>query len=378
MNIEFTPDDTLFQLAIVLLAGIIGGELFGMIRLPKVTGWISTGILIRGLAPYHDAYTGLDAVTVADFRPYMSFVLGYIAFTVGAALHLASLRNSGKRLGLLLLGEALVTPSIVVVTMFFIGRWLDPEQVSLNACLLLAAIAIAGAPGTTVLVVQEARARGILTRTLVAAVALIDMIAVGAYVFASSYAAEGSSGTGWLEVWPLAVTSVAREFGFALLAGGLSALVALGLTRTLVSPAFLGPTMVAVILGSWGGAAGLGASGILACTIAGILVSNLRHDTVRSTEAYLHSIGAVLFAAFYTFAGMNLDFSLVLKAVGLVGLYFVARFIGKYCGAYTAMWIADVPPRVRNNLGLALIPHGRCCSGIDLARASRPSSQWCC
>ena len=372
MDIEFTPENTLFQLAIVLVAGIVGGELFGMIRLPKVTGWISTGILIRGFAPYHSAFTGLDSASVSEYRPYMSFVLGYIAFTVGAALHFASLRNSGKRLGLLLLGEALVTPSIVVAMMFFVGNWLGLEEVGLRACLLLAAIAIAGAPGTTVLVVQEARARGILTRTLVAAVALIDMIAVGAYVFASSYAAEGPSKSSWLEVWPLAVSSVAGEFGFALLAGGLSALIALGLTRTLVSPAFLGPTMVAVILGSWGGAAGLGASGILACTIAGILVSNLRHDTVRSTEAYLHSIGGVLFAAFYTFAGMNLNFLLVLKAAGLVGLYFVARFIGKYCGAYTAMWLADVPPRVRNNLGLALIPHGGVAVGLILLVQADP------
>jgi len=372
MNINFTPDDTLFQLAIVLLAGIVGGELFGLVKLPKVTGWISTGILIRGLAPYHSAYTGLTAESVAGFRPYMSFVLGYIAFTVGAALHFASLRNSGKRLGLLLLGEALVTPSIVVVVMYLFGGWLAPGQVSLSACLLLAAIAIAGAPGTTVLVVQEARARGILTRTLVAAVALIDMVAVGAYVFASSYAAEGLGTTSWLTVWPLAVSSVAREFGFAFLAGSLSALIALVLTRTFVSPAFLGPTMVAVILGAWGGAAGFGASGILACTIAGILVSNIRHDTVRSTEAYLHSIGAVLFAAFYTFAGMNLNFSLVLQAASLVGLYFVARFLGKYCGAYAAMSIAGVPTRVRNNLGLALIPHGGVAVGLILLLQSDP------
>ena len=372
MTIEFTPDNTLFQLAIVLLAGIIGGELFGMIRLPKVTGWIATGILIRGLSPYHYQYTGLSGETVGDFRPYMSFVLGYIAFTVGAALHIASLRNSGKRLGLLLLGEALITPSIVIVAMYLCGGLLAPGQVSLGACLLLGAIAIAGAPGTTVLVVQEARARGILTRTLVAAVALIDMVAVAAYVFASSYAAEGASTSSFLEVGPMAVSSVVREFGLALIAAAVSAIVALFLTQTFISPAFLGPTMVAVILGAWGGASGFGASGILACTIAGILVSNLRHDTVRSTEAYLHSIGGVLFAAFYTFAGMNLDFTLVLKAAGLVGLYFVARFLGKYCGAYTAMWLADVPARVRNNLGLALIPHGGVAVGLILLMQADP------
>ena len=365
MNVSFTPDEPLYHLAIVLVAGILGGELVGRLRLPKVTGWIFTGILLRALESTHGDVTGLTSGAVAGFDQFMSFVLGYISFTVGAALHFASLRNAGKRLGLLLVGEALITPSTVVLVMYFAGRWLDPDQMTIRACLLLAAIAIAGAPGTTVLVVQEARSRGILTRTLVAAVALIDMVAVGVFAFAASYLADGAVGT-WHGTPSAAIASVAREFGIAFVVGTLSALIALGLTRTVVGPAFLGPTMVAVILASWGGAAGFGVSGILACTFAGIVVSNVRHDTVRSTEAYLHAIGGVLFAAFYTLAGMKLDFGLVVSAAGLVGLYFAARFVGKYCGAFAAMALADVPVRVRNNLGLALVPHGGVAVGLIL------------
>lgn len=373
MDIGFTPNNVLHQLAVVLVAGIVGGEVFGLMRLPKVTGWICTGILLRATSGQHSWVTGLTAQTVRDFAPYMSFVLGYIAFTVGAALHFSSLRNSGRRLGLLLVGEAVFTPAIVTLLMMSVGKWLAPEQMTMRASLLLAAIAIAGAPGTTILVVQEARARGILTRTLVAAVALIDMVAVGAFAFVSSYLAVGGGGDAdWHTTLSTAFVSVGREFVLALAVGGASAVFALALTRTLVSPAFLGPTMVAVILGAWGAASGLGVSGILACTLAGIVVSNLRHDVVRSVEAYLQSIGGVLFAAFFTFAGMNLNFSLVLQAFSLVVLYFVARFLGKYIGAFTAMSIAEVPAKVRNNLGLALIPHGGVAVGLILIVQSDP------
>lgn len=367
MNLTFTPDDTLFHLAVVLIAGIVGGELVGRIGLPKVTGWIGTGILLRALVPYHGEFTGLSANTVTTFGPYMSFVLGYIGFTVGAAFHIASLRNAGKRLGLLLLGEALVTPTVVAAAMYGFGRWIAPDDMTARASLLLAAVAIAGAPGTTVLVVQEARARGILTRTLVAAVALIDMVAVAAFAFVTSYLAEGTGGDGpWHSTWQVALTNVAGEFGIAIAVAMASTLLALALLRTAVGPAFLGPLMVAVILAAWGGAAGFGASGILACTFAGIIITNVRHDTVRSAEAYLHSIGGALFAAFYTFAGMNLDFSLVLHASGLVVLYFAARFVGKYAGAFTAMSLAGVPSRVRNYLGIALLPHGGVAVGLIL------------
>ncbi len=216
MDMDFTANNALYQLAIVLVAGIVGGELVGRIGLPKVTGWIFTGIILRALQNQHGSFTGLTLDQVGGFDVFMSFVLGYIAFTVGAALHFASLRNSGKRLGLLLLGEAILTPSLVVLTMYFLGGWINPENMTLKACLILAAIAIAGAPGTTVLVVQEARAKGILTRTLVAAVALIDMVAVGMFVFAVSYLAEGHGGDdAWHKTWPIAFASVAREFGIA-------------------------------------------------------------------------------------------------------------------------------------------------------------------
>ena len=60
---DFAPHDTLYHLSLVLVAGIVGGEIIGRLRLPKVTGWIFTGILLRATAPYHmelhGAFAGL-------------------------------------------------------------------------------------------------------------------------------------------------------------------------------------------------------------------------------------------------------------------------------------------------------------------------------
>lgn len=342
----------LFNMATVLVAGIIGGELFARIKLPKVTGWIATGILLRQLQ-----LPGLQADDLKNFAPFNYFVLGYIAFTVGATLHFASLKNTGKRIGLLLLCEALLTPLIVGLLLLFISPFVG-GGLPRDAIFLLAAIAIAGAPGTTVLVVQEARAKGILTRTLIAAIGLIDMVAVAVFVFVATFIADDGQ-------IMASFSDLGVQFGITLAIGFACASIALILTRTVVGPAFLGPTMVAVILCSWGAAAGFGVSGgILACTFAGITVTNLRHDTVRSAEAYLHSIGGVLFALFFTFAGMKLDFTLVPAAFGLVTLYFAARMIGKSTSAFTAMSVAGVTANVRNYLGLALMPHGGVAVGL--------------
>lgn len=358
VNLHF--DDPLLNMATVLVIGIVGGEIFAFLRLPKVTGWIATGILLRWIAlPGMD--TGEDPKCLDRFLPYMHFVLGFIAFTVGATLYFSSLRNTGKRIGLLLLGEILFTPVLVGALLYFVGPLVPGGDVmTKQPALLLAAIAIAGAPGTTVLVIQEARARGILTRTLLAAIGLIDMVAVAVFVFITTVLGDQSG-------WSHALQSVLIQFGVTLAIGGACGLIAIALTRTIVSPAFLGPTIVAAVLGSWGFAAGFGTSGgILACTFAGIVITNLQHDLVRSGEAYLQTISGALFALFYTFAGMRLDFGLVPSAAALVGLYFIARLIGKCISAFTAMSLSGVTDNVRGYLGIALLPHGGVAVGLIL------------
>lgn len=54
-------------------------------------------------------------------------------------------------------------------------------------------------------------------------------------------------------------------------------------------------------------------------------------------------------------------------------LFFVARFIGKYAGAFAAMSLAGVPNRVRNYLGLSLVPHGGVAVGLVLLVESQPA-----
>ena len=348
--------DPLLNLATILIAGIVGGELVARIGLPKVTGWIGTGILLRALA-----LPGLEGGDLIRFSPFTDFVLGFIAFTVGATLHLSSLRNAEKRLSLLLLGEAVITPCVVFCALRYIGG-LDVET-----SMLLAVIAIAGAPGTTVIVVREARARGLLSGTLIAGVGLIDMIAVGAFAFCSALLREGT-----MTDLDGALLALGTEFGIA---GGIGlgcALLAVGLTRRVVSPGFVGPTMVAVILGAWGLARVFGASSILACTFAGIALSNIQHDTTRTAEAYLQPFGGVLFAGFYTIVGLRLDFALVAPFAGIVALYFFARLSGKSLSAFSAMSLAGVTQNVRKYLGLALLPHGGVAVGLIFFVQTKP------
>ena len=351
----------LFTLALVLTAGLIGGELVSRIKLPRVTGWIITGILVRPLG-----LPGLEEETLKGFSPLTDFILGYIAFTVGSHLNLKQLRNAGKRLFLLVLTEATITPLVVAAAMYYIGGF--PVEIAL----IFAAIAVAGAPGTTMLVVREARARGVFAKTLIAAVALIDMVAVVLFVLIDTELGTGTSieGPGFLLT---ALPEALAALGIAAGIGLGVALFVIVLTRAVVGAKLLGASLLAAIIISWGVADALDVSSILACTFVGVALSNLMADKERIGEAYLNTFGDLLFTIFYTLAGLRLDFSNVIPMAGMIALYFGARSLGKYLSAFTAMSLAGAVKSVRNYLGIALIPHGGVAVGLILFTQDDPN-----
>ncbi len=340
----------LFGLAMVLAAGIVGGELAFRARLPRVTGWIATGLALRAAT-----LPGLGGEDLARFAPFTDFVLGYIAFTVGAALRRKTLRNAESRLAFLVLAEAVVTPAAVAAALHVFARLDWP------VAWVLGAIAVAGAPGTTVVVVQEARARGVFTKTLLAAVPLIDVVAVAVFAFVLA-TLHDATGAGWTS----ALASVGAEMGKAAAVGVGVALAVLAGLSTIIGPAFLGPAMVTAIVASWGIAELTGASSILSCTFCGVAVGNMQHYTARATKAYLQPFGGVLFAGFFTFAGMRLDFAMLPPLLGPVLVFVAARVAGKAAAAYGAMTLSRMPGPLRRYLGLAFWPHGGVAVGLIL------------
>ena len=156
--------DPLLILAAILLVGMTLAGLAQRIHLPGVTGQILAGVLLgsSGLAVFEeDAIQGL--------QPLTHFALALIGVTVGAHLNLRRLRNAGKRLFLLLLAEATVTPILVGLSLIWL---LDAPGM---LAVLLGTLAISTAPATIVTIVRETRSRGIFVKTLVAAVALNNM-----------------------------------------------------------------------------------------------------------------------------------------------------------------------------------------------------------
>ena len=105
MDLEVSP---LFALAVIVAAGVAGGALAGRLKAPHVAGQILVGVLIG-----HAGISLFAADTVDGLSVITEFALGVIAVSIGDHLNIRRMRNSGRRLFLLLLTEATLTPLLV-------------------------------------------------------------------------------------------------------------------------------------------------------------------------------------------------------------------------------------------------------------------------
>lgn len=340
----------LLVLATILAVGVVFGSLAKRLHLPRVTGQILIGVLI-GSSGLHL----FDHHAVEGLQPMTHFALGLMAVTIGAHLNVRRLRNAGKRLFFLVLFESTLTPVLVYVALRF------GTSAGNAAALLCAAIAISTAPATIVALVQEARARGVFVKTLVAAVALNNMACILLFELARAAVQPelglGESGTSTF-IKPL------EQLGAALALGSGGALLLTGLTQLGVVRDRLATAAMTTILLVSGLASWFDASPLLACLFLGFLQANVLREREEIADRLFADFQPAVLAAFFTLAGMELNLDEARTSFLIAVPFVVARATGKYFSADWAMRLARATDRVRKNLGFALIPQAGVAVGL--------------
>ena len=352
-SIDFHNAEPLLILAVVIAAGVIFGFAAKLIRLPSITGQIIAGVII-GKSGFD--FFGEEAVQ--GVTPLTHFALGLIAFTVGAHLNIRRLRNAGKRLFYLLLTESTITPLVVFLALYFIGR-----QQATHA-LLFATVAIATAPATIVALVKETQSTGVFVKTLIAAVALNNMACIFLFEVARAIAHPGAPGMSDAAMLSTPLASAAYQLIGAMVIGAVTGLAVEMVAKLTAKTERLATTNMLALLLALGVAHIIGVSPLLACLFMGMLQTNLSANKSHHVDAIFEDFEPVILGIFFTLAGMHLS----LEHIALAGLpallFFFARFGGKLLSADLAMRFANATNRVRKNLGIALIPQAGVAVGL--------------
>ncbi len=336
----------LLTLAVVLAVGVAFGALARRARLPSVTGQVLGGVLI-GRAGW-DLF---GEEPVHGLAPLTHFALGLIAVTVGAHLNVRRLRNAGRRLFLLLLTEATLTPALV-----FLSTWLLGQRSPREAA-LYGAIAVATAPATIVAVVKEARAKGVFVKTLVAAVALNNLTCIVLFEGARALVADPHAPATPLS-GPLARIGLAAGLG-AVLAIGVAVVARISERRQLLATSAVVALLMGVGLATW-----LKLSPLLTCLALGLVQTNITPTRDKLVDSVFDDFEPVILAIFFTLAGMHLSFDHIGVVGLLAALFLLSRAGGKLLATQVAMRLAGATERVRRHLGLALLPQAGVAIGL--------------
>ena len=166
----------LFYLAVMLFAGLLFGRLLKLVKLPNVTGYLIAGLV---LGPFVTKI--LSAEQVESLSVISNMALAFIAFTVGLSFKRSYFKRVGMTPVVIALLEALVAVFLVQGTLIAAGF-------DAAFSIVLGAIAAATAPAATIMVIKQYGAKGPVTDTLMAVVAIDDAVALVAFGFAVSIA----------------------------------------------------------------------------------------------------------------------------------------------------------------------------------------------
>ena len=362
-SFEAVPTNPLFTLSVVIVTGMALGLLAKRFHLPSVTGQIIAGVCIGKV--------GLDLFTDVELhalQPLTHFALSLMAVTIGAHLNIRRLRNAGRRLFLLLLTESVITPVIVFCSLHFILKQAATESA------LYATLAISTAPATIVAVVKETRSKGVFVKTLVAAVALNNLACVFLFELARAFAAVHLDSAGEAVLSLATLRAPALLLVNAALIGGGVAMVMEVVSRFVVRRDLLTTASVISLLFASGAATWIGVSPLLTCLFLGFVQTNMSTTRDKLVDSVFAEFEPVILAIFFTLAGMHLSLDQVTGSVALVaGVLFAARAVGKYASADVAMRFAGVTQKVRENLGLALMPQAGVAIGLVILVQEDPN-----
>ena len=293
----------LLSSALALLIGLLMTRVFKLLKLqlPDVTAFLIAGVII---GPYCLGRLGIPGVgfsstsEVEGLSVISNTALGFIAFSIGNEFLFSQLKSIGRQAVVVGIFQALAATLLVDLSLIGL-HFLMPDVLSVEASIVLGAIATATAPAATLMVVRQYKAKGKLTDILLPVVALDD--AVGLAVFAVSFGIATSIVTGKTDLMGILVEPLI-EIAASLLLGALLGWVLTVLERTFFSNsnrlsltiAFVVLTVALSMLSFTVGGVKISFSTLRVCMMLGTVFCNLcplAHDLMeRADKLYITHI----------------------------------------------------------------------------------------
>ena len=358
-SVGSSPAGTALACGYLLLSAFFVGSIFKSMGLPRLTGYLFTGIIVG------PKVLGLVSGPMADnLGIFNGVATALIALTAGVELDLRSMKPLLKTIGWL--GAVAVLGTIGLLTgAVFLLRGLLPFMVHLTLAqtvaisVVLGVTMVAQSPAVVVALHSEMQSDGPLTRTILGVVVMSDLVVIILFAIVSAVAKSlFGSETDALQT----AAALAWEVLGSLVIGLVVGVVIATYLRYVKGSSALFVTAAAFLVAEIGQRVDL--DPLLIALAAGVLIRN----ATRHGERLHHEIEASslpVYVVFFAVTGATVHINELL----IVGIPAAVLVLTRATGFYTLGWlaatIAKAPEVVRRNAAFGLMPQ----AGLALALA---------
>lgn len=338
-----------FLVVAIAARGISG--LFQKIRLPLITGFIITGIIagpyVLGLIP-------------AISKEQLSFIneisLAFIAFAAGSELYLKELRSRITSIKWNTFGQLVITFVFGGLGVYLLADFIPfmgdmSEGAKIAVSMLTGTIFVARSPASAIAVVNELRAKGPFTQTVMGVTVVKDFLVIILFAITLSVAKTIISGEDFSFLSIIIILlELAISFGLGYVYGRILKILLSWKVHT------LSKTILIILVGY---SAYLLAtqskhfSGeffhhhvtfepLLVCIIASFYVTNYSKYRAEFLKI-LEQTGPVIYIAFFTFTGSIMAIDVLISVFGVAFILFFIRLLTMVAGGYIGGILAKDP-----------------------------------
>jgi Kef-type K+ transport system membrane component KefB len=343
----------------LLLTALFAGNLFKQLHLPRLTGYLTIGILVG------PQVLGLvSEQMLVQLRIFNGVAIALIALTAGTEMDFRSMRPLFRGIAWIT-GVAVIGTVVLLSAAAYLLRGLLPFTAGLGAAQMVAMAAVLGvsmaaqSPAVVVALRKELEADGPVTKTVLGVVVLSDLVIIVLFALVSSIArallggATAETITGGMLAWEI--------FGSGA-AGVLIGVLVAAFLRSAQGGGALFVIIVGFLVAEVG--ARIHLDPLLVALSAGMFIRNATSHGSR-LHAEIEAGSLPVYIAFFSVAGATIHLD-ALAVVGIpAALFVLIRAAGFLGGSRIAANLAGSPRNVKRYAGFGLLPQ----AGLALALA---------
>lgn len=336
---------------IVAVAANRISAVFQKIKLPLITGFIITGIIagpyVLGLIPF---------ISKEKLNFINEVSLAFIAFAAGAELYLKELRDRFDSIKWNTFGQLVITFVFGGLGVYLLADYIPymrdlPVGTKIAISLLTATIFVARSPASAIAVVNEVRAKGPFTQTVMGVTVLKDFLVIVLFAIMLSVAKTLIAGEefSFLSI-VLILVELVLSFGLGFIYGKILKFVLSWkvhtLTKTILIIAVGYSAYLLASQASHYSAINIGHhvtfEPLLVCIIASFYVTNYSKFRPEFLKI-LEQTGPVIYVGFFTFTGSIMAIDVLASVFGVAVILFFIRLLTMVAGGYIGGFLAKDP-----------------------------------